>query len=160
MNFLAEMQFMLATSNPNNASDEHLEPFSNSSDIPVGVCGNRAKILFGHIDSLIEKLADYEECLEDKHAEKHSLFSKWRGEAFILREKIKVCQAMAYIMLHEDFPELVHKNRVAVRKGWVVTHSRDQEGVSHQESEIMSAVGRAVIVEVARRQGAFDPGDN
>lgn len=162
MNFLAEIQFVLATTNPNNVSDENLDSFIKSSDIPVGVCGNRVRILFGYIDSLAEKLADYDECLNDKHAEKHSLFSKWRGEAFILRQKIGACRAMVQIMLHEDFPELLHKNSVNVRKGWVVVYSLDkkEEGVSQQESKIMSAVGKAVIAEVARRQGVFDPGVN
>lgn len=162
MNFLAEIQFALATSNPNNISDQGLDPFNKSSDIPVGVCGNRVRILFGHIDSLVEKLADYDECLGDENAKNHSLFSRWRGEAFILREKINACKAMAIIMLHEDFPELMHKNAVAVRKGWVVVYSLDKKegGVSQQESKIVSAVGKAVIAEVARRQGVFDPGVN
>ncbi len=141
MKFIDEISALLATTDGSDASDSELHEVDASKDYVVGVCDGQTLALLARIQALAQVRDDYKGFVTGEGCEKHPNFSKWRGECYVIEEKIRILDSLFWIRLHEIHPELLAKSNTAIRKGWKVVWFDSKKDSQPKSSVNIIAVG-------------------
>ena len=122
--YLTELEAFLAS---NQVVVERNTEKIRDGETVVGSCSDKVKKILAFIYKLKDDLDDRKACLEATNKDLDQIYyTRWEGEAYLIREKIKAAGMLMWITIHEENPKLLDMDHLGLREGWAIVSAPEK----------------------------------
>jgi len=139
-NYLDELNSVLLGYGNIDVSDKDFNKIEDKEKV-VANCSPRVKLIASFMYKLQGDLDDREACLEatDKATDPRE-YARFKGEAYLIRQKMKATGTILWITVHEENPELTPIPHLTIRKGWKIVSCPEAISIEDVVDEVLRLI--------------------